>query len=141
MKSMLFSLLLVVSPVFANVCDGDWSDVQESGYYAAFPSVGFDAVSVKANQVCRNGDKVQTVNPVNVCVKPAKGNSSNCAQYASVVLERSLVSTKEVPVKGNSSAFRIVRDEVALDYDVQVGTLRNGFSVVCSKEYSISDCQ
>ncbi len=141
MKVMLFSLLLLVSPVFASVCDGEWSDVQESGYYAAFPSVGFGAVSVKADQVCRNGDKVQTVKPVTVCVQPAIGNSSNCGKYASVVLERAIISTKEVPVKGNSSLFRVVKDEVALDYDVQVGTLRNGFSVVCTKDYSIADCQ
>lgn len=150
MSKFLFALLVVATlPAFAsNICTKSWKDIYKGGVTAEFPKIKMDNVNknqvgtvfVSVDGLCQAGDKVRTIEPVEVCLEAAKNESGNCIKSERHILSTAIEYIHEIQ-SSESDKFIGVPSTHPLDYLIPVGYLGEAFTQVCAKEYSIDPCQ
>lgn len=129
MKVLLFSALAFISlGAFANGPVGD------------FPKIQFGSIFVSVEEVCVNGERIETQNLVPVCVKWGHGEASQCIKEVKRILNTPIHYLKEIP-RGEGS-FETIEQSIPLTYKINYGYYgEGGIMTVYSRTYTIPACE
>lgn len=142
MKNLIIAVATLMSvPAFAgSVCDKSWSEVNQSGYYVDYPKVQFGTIWLGVDGVCKAGENLQSTHAVEVCVEWSTGEGSDCVKSEMKTLSTPINYMKEVPDRNGGEKLVEIPQTHPMNYDIEVGHLRNAFQVVCKKSFTIPAC-
>jgi hypothetical protein len=129
MKAVLLSALTFISfSAFA------------TNLVAEFPKVQFGSVFVQVDEVCVDGDVVNTQHAVAVCTEWKGNESSPCSKEEKKILSTPVEYRKAIPV--GETGWETVTMTIPLNYNIPYGYYtEGGLQVVTTKHFSIPTCE
>lgn len=129
MKALFLSLALLSISTLAS-----------AGLVGEFPKVQFGSTFVSVENVCVNGDYVQTIDEVTVCVKRDNRAHGYCAVTQAKILSTPIHFSKEIP--GTHNKFQVIEGSIATSYQVPFGyPSKNGIRVVKIEKFNLPACE
>jgi len=129
MKALILSALVVTSfSALAHNLVGD------------YPKVQFGSVFVPVNEVCVDGDMINTQFPVSVCTEWKGSAASVCSKEEEKTLSTAIEYRKAIPV--GETGFETVTMKIPLHYEIAFGYYtEGGFQTVKTKHFAIPACK
>ncbi len=129
MKALILSALVFTSvSALAHNLAGD------------FPKVQFGSVFVPVNEVCVDGDMVNTQYEVAVCTEWKGSEASVCSKEEKKILSTAIEYKKAIPV--GETGFETITMKIPLHYNIAYGYYtEGGFQTVKTKHFAIPACE
>ncbi len=129
MKALLISLSLI-----------SFASVANAGLVGDFPKVQFGSTFVSVEDICVNGENVQTLNEVTVCAERAHTRNGYCAKEVTKILSTPRHFTTEIP--GVHNRMQTVEVTIPLVFNIGYGYEgKNGIRVVKHENYTLPVCE
>ena len=130
MKSLLITFALLSVSTLAS-----------AGLVGDFPKVQFGSTFVSVEDICLKGDSVETLNPVEVCVKRSVKKNTYCDKTESKILSTPVNYTTEIEVGHHK--METIELSIPTEYSIPFGVVggKSGFHVVKYVDYTLPVCE